>query len=45
MNKGHKELQDAIAKYYKDMNQFLKQQQIKEGLAKLRELSNKANNK
>jgi hypothetical protein len=45
MNKGHKQLQDGMKKYYKDMNEFLRQQQIKEGLAKLRELSNKANNK
>ena len=45
MNKGHKELQKGIQKYYKDMNEFLRQQEIKEGLAKLRELSNKANNK
>jgi hypothetical protein len=45
MNQGHKQLQSEIQKYYKDMNEFLKQQQIKEGLAKLRELSNKANNK
>jgi hypothetical protein len=45
MNKAHKELQDSLKNYYKDLNQFLKQQEIKEGLAKLRELSNKANNK
>jgi hypothetical protein len=45
MNKGHKQLQDGMKKYYKEMNEFLKQQEIKEGLAKLRELSNKANNK
>ena len=45
MNKGHKELQESLKKYYKDMNEFLRQQEIKEGLAKLRELSNKANNK
>ena len=45
MNKGHKQLQDGMKKYYKDMNEFLRQQQIKEGLAKLRELSNKVNNK
>lgn len=45
MNNGHKQLQDAVKKYYKDLDVFLKQQQIKDGLAKLRELSNKANNK
>jgi hypothetical protein len=45
MNKAHKKLQDSLSNYYKDLNQFLKQQEIKEGLAKIRELSNKANNK
>jgi hypothetical protein len=45
MNTGHKELQDSLKKYYKDMNEFIRQKQIQEGLAKLRELSNKANNK
>jgi hypothetical protein len=45
MNKPHKQLQNLLKNYYKDLNQFVKEQEIKEGLAKLRELSNKANNK
>jgi hypothetical protein len=45
MNTSHKELQNNLKKYYKDMNEFVRQQEIKESLAKLRELSNKANNK
>lgn len=45
MKNSHKQLQDNLKKYYKDMNEFVKQKQIQEGLAKLRELSNKANNK
>jgi hypothetical protein len=45
MNQGHKEIQEALNNYYKDLNKFLKMQEIKESLEKLRELSNKANNK
>jgi hypothetical protein len=45
MNKAPTQLQKSIKNYYKDLNEFIKQQQIKEGLEKLRSLSNKANNK
>lgn len=45
MSKAPSQLQESIANYYKELNQFLKQREIQDQLAKLRELSNKANNK